>query len=434
MTENVALDAVSRVGFGCYRVAAGIDEHYAALTHALSLGCTLIDTASNYTDGRSEELVGEVLSNNPHHRAFVVTKAGYITPLAEGVLREAGVDVAGLYPISAESKYSISPDVLRIQIAVSLRRLRRSWLDALLLHNPEHYFDCEGIEKSEQGYYAHIQRVFEFLEEYVAAGKIRYYGVSSNTLAFSTVYEKRTHLDHLLTAAEAVSTSHHFRLVEFPFNLVETEALTRQANDRNLIDDIRENGLVSIANRPLNSPSGNEILRFATYEDEECELDPTEAAATYERCVELVRKQLAAAHLPHDVMDFTVMQFLRDNWYGIEHPDTVDQIFRRHFYPFIERLWGGPVPDEARRTFATLHRYAGLYAKQQLSKKGWDIRAKLVRAGVIASNDTRSLAAIACDFCLQSGLTHVVVGMRTMKYVNSLRELIQPENRSGAPS
>lgn len=425
MTEKVALDAVSRVGFGCYRVAAGNEEHHAALTHALSLGCTLIDTASNYTDGRSEELVGEVLSSNAQHRAFVVTKAGYITPLAEKVLREAGVDIAALYPISAESKYSISPDILMVQIAISLRRLRRSWLDALLLHNPEHYFDYEGIEKSQQGYYTQIQKAFEFLEEYVAAGKIRYYGVSSNTLAISTACEKRTHLDRLLAVAKAVSTSHHFRLVEFPFNLVETEALTRQANGRNLIDYIRDQGLVSIANRPLNSSRENEILRFATYEDEEGEIDPNEAAATYERCVELVRKQLAAAHVPYDVMDFAVMQFLRDNRYGIEHPDTVDQIFRRHFYPFIERLWDGSVPDEARSTFVTLYRYARLYAKQQLSKKGWDIRVELVRAGVIASEDTRSLATIACDFCLQSGLTHVVVGMRTVKYVDSLRDLIQ---------
>jgi aryl-alcohol dehydrogenase-like predicted oxidoreductase len=425
----VALDSLSRVGFGCYRVALGVEAHQAALSHALALGCTLVDTASNYGAGRSEELVGEVLSSNPQYSAFVVTKAGYITPAAEARLNAAGVSTAALYPISAESKYSLAPDVLRVQLEESSRRLRRPRLDALLLHNPEHYFDCEGREKSQQDYYGEIQRAFELLEECVAAGKLRYYGVSSNTLAFSPNAERRTHLARLLAAAEAVSTAHHFRFVEFPFNFAETEALTPQANGRSLLDDIKASGLLSLANRPLNSQRDHQLLRFATYEDEKRELDPAAALAAYDTCVELIGAQLVAANLPHKVMDFAVMQFLRDNWRGVEHPDTVDQIFGRHFYPFIERLWDETLPDRVRVACAALHRYARLYAKQRLSEQGRELRADLIRAGVISRDDKRSLATIACDFCLQSGLDHVLVGMRTTKYVESLSELIAPRAR-----
>ena len=427
--DCIGLDDLSPVGFGCYRVKAGVAEHYAALMHALTLGCTLIDTASNYCDGLSEELVGEVLSNAPHFPAFVVTKVGYVTHSAEELLRTAGVTSEQLYPISGDSKYSMSPDILKIQLTVSLRRLRRARLDALLLHNPEHYFDCEGIEKTLQGYYDRVRGAFEFFEQCVAEGKLRYYGVSSNTLAFSKAHESKTNLDCLLDAARAVSSSHHFRLIEFPFNFAETKALDKQANGRSLIDDIRANGLVSIANRPLNSLRGNQTLRFATYEDERRELDPIEAGAAYERCVELIRDQLASAHLPYDVMDFAVMQFLRDNWHGVEHPDTVDQIFGRHFYPFVDRLWDGSVPDEVRSACAALHRYAKLYARQQLSEMGQYVRAELIQAGVIADDDTRPLAAIACDFPLQSGIDHVVVGMRAVRYVESLRDRIPTRAR-----
>jgi aryl-alcohol dehydrogenase-like predicted oxidoreductase len=427
--DSIALEDVSQIGFGCYRIVSGVSDHQNALVHALSLGCTLIDTASNYSDGLSEKLIGEVLSANSQYPAFLVTKAGYITHSFEKVLGATGVNTEQLQRISAESKYSISPDVLNVQLAVSLERLQRSWLDGILLHNPEHYFDCNVFKKSPHGYYSYIQRAFEFFEECVAEGKLRYYGVSSNILALSGHHEKMIHLEHLLATAKAVSTSHHFRLLEFPFNLVETESLVRQSNGLNLIENIRANGLVSIGNRPLNGKHSTNLLRLATYEDEVQDIDISLANDRYERCIEIIHEQITAEDIPHGVMDFKIMQFLRDNRYGIEHPDTVDQIFRQHFYPFVESLWNGFLPDEPRYAFSELYKYARLYAKQHLSEKGQYLRAQLIDEGVIDSGDIRSLAVIACDFGLQSGLNHVVVGMRTVRYVNNLRELIQDSGR-----
>jgi aryl-alcohol dehydrogenase-like predicted oxidoreductase len=42
-----------RIGFGCYRVDDETPGHREALVAALDAGCTLIDTSTNYTDGRS---------------------------------------------------------------------------------------------------------------------------------------------------------------------------------------------------------------------------------------------------------------------------------------------------------------------------------------------------------------------------------------------
>jgi len=74
----------SKIGFGCYRVDHRVEDHYRALHKALTNGISLIDTSSNYADGRSEILVGNVLSdlitNNKLKREDVtlVTKGGYI--------------------------------------------------------------------------------------------------------------------------------------------------------------------------------------------------------------------------------------------------------------------------------------------------------------------------------------------------------------------
>lgn len=422
-TDVVELDAITQVGIGCYRMSRGVESHHAALERALQLGCTLIDTAANYGDGKSEELIGEVLNSNPHYKAFVITKAGYITSSAADRLEAAGIKTEELHRISADSHYSIAPDILRVQVEESRKRLGRQKLDAVLLHNPEHYVNSESVKNSPEGFRGAVQKAFELFEEYIAEGKLRYYGVSSNTLAAPPGQADRVCFQDLLSWAEEVSPSHHFRFVEFPFNFAESEARAPQAHSPSLIEQIRASGLRSIANRPLNSPRGNQLLRFATYEEAK-DLVPEQETAPYEQCVELIADQLRRADLPHKVMDFAVMQFLRDNWHGIEHPDTVDQIFGRHFYPFIEQLWGEEITPDVKSACASLHLKAREFAKQKLTVGAQQLREELITAGTISSNDHRPLAVIACDYPLQSGMDHVLVGMRTPQYVEDLRELI----------
>lgn len=423
-SDTVELNAISRIGVGCYRMTQGVEGHHTALRLALERGCTLIDTASNYGDGGSEELVGDVLKSNSQGKVFVITKAGYITASAAARLQAAGIPREKLHPISPESMYSISPDVLRLQADESRRRLGQPVLDALLLHNPEHYFNCEELPRSQEGFDEAIRNAFNFLEEYVAEGKLRYYGISSNTLASTSPQGNRIHLERLLSIAEDISRSHHFRFVEFPLNMIETEALLPQVNGRSLIDQIRASGLISIANRPLNGQRGNQTIRLATYEDEGRGLTPELAGADYEQVVDLIAARLRSAELPHKVMDFAVMQFLRDNWHGIEHPDTVDLIFKRHFYPFVEQLWEESPPHDARAAFRRRHSKARQFSRQKLTAQAQQLRKDLIEAGTITSDDNRSLAVIACDFCLKAGVDHVVVGMRTPKYVQDLSELI----------
>ncbi|MCA9924599.1 MAG: aldo/keto reductase, partial [Anaerolineales bacterium] len=49
----------SEVGFGSYRIDSTPAAHRDSLIYALQNGINLIDTSANYTDGRSETLIGE---------------------------------------------------------------------------------------------------------------------------------------------------------------------------------------------------------------------------------------------------------------------------------------------------------------------------------------------------------------------------------------
>src|SRR5258708_6737832 len=76
--------SVSPVGFGGYRISPLVQDHREALKLALTSGCNLIDTSTNYGDGASEKLIGEVLRElTTEHglkrdQVVVVSKVGYI--------------------------------------------------------------------------------------------------------------------------------------------------------------------------------------------------------------------------------------------------------------------------------------------------------------------------------------------------------------------
>src|SRR5438552_14599217 len=74
----------SVIGFGTYRIDVRVPEHRAALASALRRGVNLIDTSTNYADGNSERLVGEVVGGLiaedylTREELIIVTKAGYM--------------------------------------------------------------------------------------------------------------------------------------------------------------------------------------------------------------------------------------------------------------------------------------------------------------------------------------------------------------------
>ncbi len=284
----------SKIGYGTYRVHNEDETQAETLETAIGSGCNLIDTSSNYTDGGSETLIGEVLqkmiSTNKIKREeiIVVSKAGYMQGqnLDQAQQREtAGNPWEEVVKYMDGCWHCVHPDFLIDQWTRSTDRLGLETIDVYLLHNPE-YFLSDAKNRSAQSswdtiqdaFYNRVYRAFVQMERFVADGKIRYYGVSSNTfpshqtdfehVSLNRVYEAAT------KAAETVYGDHavnHFKVIQLPYNLLESEALT-EANNKidgkrmTVLEAAQSLGLGVLVNRPLNAFKDNRMTRLAQYE------------------------------------------------------------------------------------------------------------------------------------------------------------------------
>jgi diketogulonate reductase-like aldo/keto reductase len=121
------------LGQGRYPAAVEVE----ALRTGLSLGMTLIDTAENYGEGRSEELINHVIAGQ-RDRVFLVSKVETDHVTGDGIARAC---------------------------EASLARLGADYLDLYLLHQPVSNAEFSGVVAA-----------FESLR---ATGKIRAWGVSN---------------------------------------------------------------------------------------------------------------------------------------------------------------------------------------------------------------------------------------------------------------
>ncbi|HUQ32370.1 MAG TPA: aldo/keto reductase [Pyrinomonadaceae bacterium] len=69
---------VSEIGYGMWGMGSwsgsNDEESLASLQHAVELGCNFFDTAWGYGEGRSENLLGQLVRANPKRRLYTATK------------------------------------------------------------------------------------------------------------------------------------------------------------------------------------------------------------------------------------------------------------------------------------------------------------------------------------------------------------------------
>ena len=141
---------VSEISFGAWAIGAAwgpVDdsESMAALHRAVDLGVNFFDTADVYGDGHSERLIAKLRSERPGDPIIVATKAGRRLP--------------------NQTPAGYTRENLASWIDRSLKNLNTECLDLVQLHCPPN-----------DVYY--MPEVFGFMDDLVADGKIRYYGVS----------------------------------------------------------------------------------------------------------------------------------------------------------------------------------------------------------------------------------------------------------------
>lgn len=153
---------VSRVGFGTAALGRSLSqrERVRTLETAHASGITYFDTAPLYGAGAAENALG-AFAHGRRDRVTIASKAGIQPPslprLAAGRLVRRPAPARG---------GRFRPDEVRESLHGSLRRLRTSYVDLLLLHEVE--AEAVGDE------------LFAALDELVRRGDVRHVGVATS--------------------------------------------------------------------------------------------------------------------------------------------------------------------------------------------------------------------------------------------------------------
>ena len=148
--------------YGPVSVAEAGDTIHAAL----DAGANLIDTSAYYGEGRSEEILGEVLAGH-RSRVFIGTKAGRL----------------------GANRFDFSAAGLRACLEGSLRRLRTDYVDILLAHDIEYADDFEQVFNETAGALHDLKR----------EGKCRFVGMSCYPLGLLKRAVERCELDAVIS-------------------------------------------------------------------------------------------------------------------------------------------------------------------------------------------------------------------------------------------
>jgi aryl-alcohol dehydrogenase-like predicted oxidoreductase len=456
----------SAAGFGGYRISSAVRRHKQALRAALVSGINLIDTSTNYADGGSETLVGQVLEELTaggaldRRQVIVISKVGYLQGenLALSRQRESeGRPFQDLVEYSPELAHCIHPEFIEDQLTRSLSRLKLKTLDGYLLHNPEYYLGWASqnglsLEIARREYHRRIRAAFEQLEKEVAKGRIRFYGISSNTFPGAASDPEFTCLQAVWEMAEAVAPDHHFRLVQMPFNLLEPGAVLEinQPAGKSALAFAAQKQLGVLTNRPLNAFAAGRLFRLA-------DLPQTQRRDTAEVIDKIRKLEKSETRLWREVlpdldlpqgMKFRLKQqnevgnSLRHYWKNYGSYENFRQTCNGIFWPRVRGVFDfltayAQENEELARWLAshpaclqeTLDAVGSIYV-EEAARASNRIRHAVAGAdpqwetpGTLSQQALRALRSTA-------GVSVVLVGMRRNVYVaDVLAELKHPVNR-----
>lgn len=460
------MNTIPRFGFGGYRVDNRVNEHLNALTKAILNGITLIDTSTNYSEGGSEILIGNVINDLTgsgkikREDVTIVTKAGYIQGRNyryASKRKEKGNPFENVVEYEEGMWHSINPDFLEDQLNRQLLRLDQNkpggYIDAYLLHNPEYYLAYARLNaydktEAQNEYYKRIKKAFEFLEEKVDEGKILHYGISSNTFPLKSILFDFTSLERVCETALEVSSDNHFKFIQMPFNLVESEAYFNKNfadGKMNVLEYAAGRGLKVLANRPLNAITDNGLVRLSDFDYEPFSI---EEFMKYTEVVELLeddflREKFANIEISKEDFDLlnASMVFgrtLKNNWEKfstIEHMnDIVEHFFANRINILIDFFDEKITDDDYNKQFDKyikivfrLLNMVSNYYKEIASRRSSFLHG-IINEYLDEPHRNLTLSQKAALIISSvPGVSAVLMGMRKEKYVDDILGVIGTE-------
>ena len=179
---------VSRICLGCMSFgepqrgahpwSVGPDKARPIIRQALDAGINFLDTANVYSDGSSEEIVGQALAD------FTQREEVVLATKVNGRMR-AGANGAGL-----------SRKAIMTEIDNSLRRLQTDYVDLYQIHRFDHTTP--------------VEETMEALDDVVKAGKALYIGASS---MYAWEFSKMLHVAERHGWSRFVAMQDHYNLL-----------------------------------------------------------------------------------------------------------------------------------------------------------------------------------------------------------------------------
>ena len=256
------------LGFGTYNCHDDNPDHMEALRMAMDRGCNLIDTASGYTNGNAETLIGKILNQllvweeREREELIVISKVGQIVGETLDQLKQKPTAFEEVIAVSTNESHSIHPEFIQNQLTLSLARMHLDCIDIYLLHNPEQYLIWAyhrniSLAQARKIFKQRLYAAFLQLEKLVADGLIRFYGISADT--FTTPEDHPAHIsiaevwriyEDVCLQLGKTSDEGHFAVVQTPFYQSDAEPIQTQRT--NFSQFVQQKNIGLIINRPLN--------------------------------------------------------------------------------------------------------------------------------------------------------------------------------------
>lgn len=185
--------SVSRIAFGTWHLGETWDKTpptdeiraraNVLVKAAYEHGINHIDLADIYTMGKSDELVGYALKQNPGLREKLI-------------LQEKGGIIIGADPgFGPPSRFDFSYAHLVKSVETDLKRLGTDYVDLFTLHRPDMLVEPEEVAKA-----------FDYMH---AQGMVRYFGVSNHNAAQIELLRKHVRQPLVLNQLELNLLHHH---------------------------------------------------------------------------------------------------------------------------------------------------------------------------------------------------------------------------------
>ncbi|MBN9413006.1 MAG: aldo/keto reductase [Candidatus Paracaedimonas acanthamoebae] len=252
----------AQIGIGTYSIHSSLEP---ILQEALNKGISLIDTAPNYRENVAQKEIGGFLKERNEFSLLhgnslkITTKVGFFAAKdKEYLLRNSIIDTKNTHHC-----HNIQEKYIKYQVTQNLEELGVSTIEGVFIHNPE-----AQLNVSERGLLLrNLQKVFEVLEEFVAQGKIKKYGVATWSGFGTPSKAPAFSVKELYELARQICSDHHFSLIQTPISLVNCHHISSYFQQKGPLFEAQEFGVKVYASSPLHGGSLPKVVdqKLANY-------------------------------------------------------------------------------------------------------------------------------------------------------------------------